>query len=86
MALDHDLAWALHFLPSLVSRKLWSRKIKSLNEKHIFQTNQRYEEDDLKRAADASRDTRFSAILAIAAGIAIVLFFIFIVLIVPTFA
>lgn len=49
-------------------------------------TNQRYEEDDLKRAVDASRDTRFSAILAIGFGIAIALFFIFIVLIVPTFA
>lgn len=54
--------------------------------KNVFQTNERYEEDDLKRAADASRDTRFSAILAIAAGIAIALFFIFIELIVPTFA
>lgn len=54
--------------------------------KNVFQTNQRYEEDDLKRAADASRDTRFSAILAIGFGIAIAFFFIFIVVIVPTFA
>lgn len=51
-----------------------------------YVTNERYEEDDLKRAEDASRDTRFSAILAIVFGIAIALFFIFIVLIVPEFA
>ena len=64
-----------------------SRVEKLINQtKNVFQTNQRYEEDDLKRAADASRDTRFSAILAIVSGIAIALFFIFIVVIVPTFA
>ncbi|KAJ7321515.1 hypothetical protein OS493_034570 [Desmophyllum pertusum] len=50
-----------------------------------YVTNQRYEEDDVKRAEDASRDTFFSAAAAIFFGIAIVLFFIFIVLIVPTF-
>lgn len=59
---------------------------KGSTKKNVFQTNQRYEEDDLKRAEDASRDTRFSAILAIGFGIAIALFFIFIVLIVPLFA
>ena len=58
----------------------------STKKTNVFQTNQRYEEDDLKRAEDASRDTRFSAILAIVFGIAIALFFIFIVLIVPEFA
>ena len=85
MALDHGFAWVPHFLSSSVSRKLCGQKTKNWM-KNVFQTNERYEEDDLKRAADASRDTRFSAILAIAAGIAIALFFIFIELIVPTFA
>ncbi|KAL9985187.1 hypothetical protein ACROYT_G007557 [Oculina patagonica] len=51
-----------------------------------FVTNQRYEEDDLKRAEEASRDAKFSALLAIGFGIAIALFFIFIEEIVPTFA
>lgn len=52
----------------------------------FFQTNQRYEDDDIKRAEYASKDARFSALLAIGFGIAIALFFIFIEKIVPTFA
>lgn len=48
-----------------------------------FVTNQRYEEDDIKRAEDASRDAKFSALLAIFFGFAIALFCIFIFAIVP---
>ena len=49
----------------------------------LFQTNTRYEEDDLKRAQDASKNARFSAILAVVFGCAIVIFCIFIFAIVP---
>ena len=49
----------------------------------IFQTNQRYEADEMKRAQDASKDARFSAILAIIFGCSIVFFCIFIFTIVP---
>lgn len=52
----------------------------------FFQTNSRYEEDDIKRAKDASRDAKFSAILAIVFGVAIAFFCIFIFEIVPLFA
>jgi len=48
-------------------------------------TNSRYEEDDIKRAKDASRDAKFSAILAIVFGVAIAFFCIFIFEIVPLF-
>ncbi|KAK2572639.1 hypothetical protein P5673_001612 [Acropora cervicornis] len=46
-------------------------------------TNQRYEADEMKRAQDASKDARFSAILAIIFGCSIVFFCIFIFTIVP---
>ncbi|PFX29852.1 uncharacterized protein LOC111324315 [Stylophora pistillata] len=49
-------------------------------------TNLRYEEDDIKRAQDASKDAWFSAFLAIFLGVSIVFFFIFIEAIVPSFA
>ncbi|XP_068744512.1 uncharacterized protein [Montipora capricornis] len=48
-----------------------------------FVTNKRYEEDDLKRAHDASKDAKFSAILAVVFGFAIGIFCIFIFEIVP---
>lgn len=53
---------------------------------NYFQTNWRYENDELKRAGDASRDAKFSAILAIVFGIAIAGFCIFIFAIVPKMA
>ena len=46
----------------------------------------RFEADELKRAEDASRDAKFSAIMAIFFGVAIVLFCIFIFAIVPALA
>lgn len=49
-------------------------------------TNSRYEEDDIKRANDASKDARFSAFFAIFLGVSIIFFFIFIAAIVPEFA
>ncbi|XP_029199621.1 uncharacterized protein [Acropora muricata] len=48
-----------------------------------YVTNQRYEADEMKRAQDASKDARFSAILAIIFGCSIVFFCIFIFTIVP---
>lgn len=51
-----------------------------------YLTNKRFEADELKRAEDASRDAKFSAIMAIFFGVAIVLFCIFIFAIVPALA
>ena len=53
---------------------------------YFLQTNKRFEADELKRAEDASRDAKFSAIMAIFFGVAIVLFCIFIFAIVPVLA
>lgn len=53
---------------------------------YFLQTNKRFEADELKRAEDASRDAKFSAIMAIFFGVAIVLFCIFIFAIVPALA
>lgn len=49
-------------------------------------TNLRYEQDEIKRAYDASKDAWFSAFLAIFLGLSIAFFFIFIEAIVPEFS
>lgn len=51
-----------------------------------YVTIQRYENDEIKRAGDASRDAKFSAIMAIVFGVAIAFFCIFIFEIVPLMA